>query len=539
MESKESKRQFYLKWPWDWVVYVLLVILLRIFAIPFIYLIMRWNKKHRPDVPEEGFCVQQTRRQISKLWMSLVFLLVALCGGAVFVAGLLTYERTWEEYAMMAGGAVVGLGSLALAIYVGYTSLRDVFCPEKSTLAQSIRSQMPYPEEAPSAREMFAMVDKDIQENGKWFDKVAVGKEWVLGEQASYIPRIRAVFPRDEIVHRHAGGRVQTSRIVELWIMDDRHQVQSTTLKDYRELQPLVDCIQLRAPDALILPYSEFDRYNFMEDEEWQKVLQDFCLRDGRRKASQPRTESQPAQNMILTRADGTVTSRLSMDVLSQTLEECLQAPEETFFLTPSRPIQGEKGAYMELLCSAGTALEGKVRMLLVEAPAQQGGQPENGLHGMVNPEEAEKVLAAWLGGKMPDTTGWTQVQLRMEQQENPQELRPPKLSLVSRRGVSQNHENFTLEDVQVAADGMVDGSYQQVDLTLPGGWLWMRLVAGNADDGRCTVLVTRADPDTLRMFKIKTTPRKAAAWLMDFARGQFRPDWSQWEDITKEVENQ
>src|SRR5699024_4150677 len=108
MESKESKRQFYLKWPWDWVVYVLLVILLRIFAIPFIYLIMRWNKKHRPDVPEEGFCVQQTRRQISKLWMSLVFLLVALCGGAVFVAGLLTDERTWEEYAMMAGGAVVG-----------------------------------------------------------------------------------------------------------------------------------------------------------------------------------------------------------------------------------------------------------------------------------------------------------------------------------------------------------------------------------------------------------------------------------------------
>lgn len=539
MESKESKRQFYLKWPWDWVVYVLLVIVLRIFAIPFIYLIMRWNKKHRPEVPEEGFCVQQTRRQISKLGISLVFLLVALGGGAVFVGGLLAYERTWEEYAMMAGGAVVGLGSLALAIYVGYTSLRDVFCPEKSTLAQSIRSQMPYPEEAPSAREMFAMVDKDIQENGKWFDKVAVGKEWVLGEQASYIPRIRAVFPRDEIVRRHSGGRVQTSRIVELWIMDDRHQVQSTTLKDYRELQPLVDCIQLRAPDALILPYSEFDKYNFMEEEEWEKVLQDFRLRDGRRKASQPRTAPQMSQNMILTRADGSVTSRLSMDVLSQTLEECMQAPEETFFLTPSQPIQGETGAYMELLCSAGMALEGKVRMLLVEAPAAQGGQPESGLHGMVNPEEAEKALAAWLSGKMPDTTGWTQVQLKMERQENPQELQPPKLSLISSRGVSQNHENFTLEDVQVAADGMVDGSYQQVDLTLPGGWLWMRLAAGNADDGRCTVLVSRADPDTLRLFKIKTTPRKAAAWLMDFARGQFRPDWTQWEDITKEVENQ
>lgn len=533
----EKKKQFYLKWPWDWVVYVLLVIVLRIFAIPFILLLMYWNKKHRPAVPEEGYCIQQTRRQISQLGVALLILLVALGGGGAFAVTLLDTPVDLEDYLVLLVSAAVAVGGLIVAVYMGYTSLRDVFCPEKSTLAKSIRSQMPYPEEAPGAKELFAMVDRDIRENGKWFDHVAVGKEWVLGEQAASIPRIRAVFPRDEIVHHHAGGRVQTSRTVELWILDDRHQALCNTLSDYRELQPLVDCIRLRAPDALFLPYKQFDAYNMMSDEEWQRVLQDFRLRDGRRKASQARTAPPVEQNMVLARADGSVTSRLSMDVLRQVLQECQKSSEKTFFLTPSRPIAGEAGSYLEMVCTAGTQMEGKVRMLLVAAPGETGKEPEEGLHAVLEPEQAEKALSDWLRGSLPDAAGWSKVQLRVEKEQAPYELRPPKLSLISAQGVSQNHVSFTLEDVQVAADGMVDGSYRQVDLTLPGGWLWMQLSAGDANDGRCNVCVSRADPDMLRFFRTKTTPRKAAAWLMEFARGQFQPDWSQWEDYTKQVQ--
>ena len=46
---------------------------------------------------------------------------------------------------------------------------------------------------------LFAMVDKDIQASGQWFDRVAIGKEWVLGDDVSSIARIRGVFSRDEI----------------------------------------------------------------------------------------------------------------------------------------------------------------------------------------------------------------------------------------------------------------------------------------------------------------------------------------------------
>ena len=55
MESKKgSKKRFYLKWPWNVVVYIVLAVVLRIFSIPLILLIMWWNKKQQPDGPEEG-----------------------------------------------------------------------------------------------------------------------------------------------------------------------------------------------------------------------------------------------------------------------------------------------------------------------------------------------------------------------------------------------------------------------------------------------------------------------------------------------------
>lgn len=286
-EKKANKKQFYLKWPWDWVVYLLLVLVLRIFSIPFLYLLIRWNKKHRPLVPEEGFCVYQCRRRISQMSVTLVLLVVGLCAALVCVVGAVEYHTTVEEKIGVVGAGVVAAACFAGAVYTGYTSLRDVFFPEKSTLAQSIRAQMPRPEEAPSVKEMFALVDKDIAENGKWFDCVAVGKEWVLGDEASYIPRIRAVFSRNEVVRKRVGGRIQTRQVIELRILDDRHQVQYTSLRDHHALQPLVAEIKMRAPDALYLPYDQFVNYNTLKDDPWEMFLQDFRRREGERKAAE------------------------------------------------------------------------------------------------------------------------------------------------------------------------------------------------------------------------------------------------------------
>lgn len=66
-----------------------------------------------------------------------------------------------------------------------------------------------------------------------------------------------------------------------------------------------------------------------------------------------------------------------------------------------------------------------------------------------------------------------------------------------------------------------------------------MGIYGGDKTDGRCRVSVTRADPDKLRYFRNLCTHRQAAAWLREFARGTFRPDWKEWKDYTRQAEKE
>ena len=260
MESKENqKKRFYLKWPWNVLVYILLVVILRIFAIPVILLIMWWNKKQQPEGPEEGYCLQRTRGRLTGLiWAALV-----LIGGGLAIWFFMTAqsmplrrrsglkeELTFRLLPDSCGGVV--------AILVASSAYRSVAgCPGsgESALAQSIRAQLPYPDEAPAVKELFAMVDQDLKANGQWCGKLGVGKEWVLGDEVSRIPRIRGIFSRVEQHVRHAGKRTQVTYIYEIWIVDDRRERQVTSLRSKRELEDAMDCLRRRVPAAVFGTY--------------------------------------------------------------------------------------------------------------------------------------------------------------------------------------------------------------------------------------------------------------------------------------------
>ena len=151
MEPKEtSKKRFYLKWPWNVIVYVLLVVVLRIFAIPLILLIMWWNRRQQPDGPEEGYCLQRTRGRLIGL---IPAALLAVGGGLAIwffaVAETMPYEAEQLKEEISFGYyliPVAGTGAILAGLFLACRSLRDALYPEKSALAQSIRSQLPYPE---------------------------------------------------------------------------------------------------------------------------------------------------------------------------------------------------------------------------------------------------------------------------------------------------------------------------------------------------------------------------------------------------------
>lgn len=173
----------WLRWLWNLVIYIVLVLVLRIFAVPIILALMAWKKKREPNGPAEGYCLRHCHNRLWLLvWAVLLLFISAVCI-VVFITQIQEERYYWEvmDYAMVGCATIFGIGSFFGGMYEGYIGLRDALCPDKSSLAKSIRSQMPYSDGNYNAKELFAIVDKDIMENGLWFDRVAVGNEWVLG----------------------------------------------------------------------------------------------------------------------------------------------------------------------------------------------------------------------------------------------------------------------------------------------------------------------------------------------------------------------
>ena len=306
MGMDQGGGKFQLKWPWNWLVCGIFVAaawyFIGIFSLLLAALFLWWQKKRHPDaVPQGGYCLDRTRKRLARLLWSVLYLLLAAGCGVVFFMGF-GEEKTeisdWAVWIVSGGGFLLFSGC---CLYETYTDLRDAFFPAKSRLARSIRAQLPYPDEAPPVEELFAMVDRDIEANGQWFDRVAIGKEWVLGDEVTAISRIRGVFPRDEIKVRYVNGRRQSARVIELHIVDDRRQVQVTGLRSPSELQMAVTCLRLRAPEAHFDDHSHITRFLDRPEEDWQAMERDYCRRRNERLAREeerehPRGSYTPAQ---------------------------------------------------------------------------------------------------------------------------------------------------------------------------------------------------------------------------------------------------
>ena len=419
MGAKEPvKKHFYLKWPWNVIVYILLAAVLRIFAVPLILLIMWWNKKQQPDGPEEGYCLQRTRGRLIGL---IPAALLAVGGGLAIwffaVAETMPYEaeRLKEEisfgYYLI---PVVGAGAILVGLFLAYQSLRDALHPEKSTLARSIRDQLPYPEEAPPVKELFAMVDQDLKQNGQWCGKLGVGREWVLGDEASSIPRIRGVFSRVERHTRHAGKRTQITYLYEIRIVDDRRQQQVTSLKSKREVEEAMDCLRQRAPAAVFGEYNsrEYNDLIYAKEEE-QQYAQERAYRNRAAQFEEQnrREQEQRAQNQVLTLPDGSVTSRITWDTIHQLLLRPDQTGETApFQLVPGVPFQGQEHTFSRLVCLAGGTAQ-PARILMEEYSGTPNLPGQYAWARDLSAGEAETVLRDWLRGEIPALDNWTHLE--------------------------------------------------------------------------------------------------------------------------------
>lgn len=537
---KEKKGGF-LRWPWNVVVYVLLFIVLRVFAIPIILILLAIQRKNNPNGAEEGYCLTRTRKRIS--WVLWGALWAAISAGMfyMFHVGLQqdpAYRET-TDYVTLAVCGGGGLLLLLLGVYMGYTGARDAFFPAKSGLADSIRSQLPYPEEAPPVEELFAMVDRDLEANGQWFDAVGIGQEWVLGELANRIDRIRGIFTVDEIRRHRSGKRTSTTRVMQLVLVDDRWQKHITDFKKPQELQAAADCLSLRVPEARRGVNDQWSSFWNMDESEREDFERDFRQRQNLRASQAVQREAMGSgpQEMILKRRNGEVTSRVSVSLVEEVLQRCLRGEESGFELTPTRPVEGGGRTLRSLNCFVREEAEGEPRVLLLLELAPSGEGENLGLALSADVRRAEEIIKGWLRREAPDLTDWDLRRVYAA----PQAAKPrarrgsqAKLSLVYASGAAENHTTFTEEDVRLAAEGLVDGTYQIVDLTHASGYLWIRATAGDKTDARCTVEATKPGGEELEFYIARMPPREAAAWLTGYPRGEFLPGGRDWKRVKK-----
>jgi len=535
---RRQGKKFYLKWPWNVVVYVALALLLRIFSIPIILLLMAWNKKQQPDGPEEGYCLQRTRRQLARLVWAVFFLVIGAACGALFISQMMGDKVDWDatDYVTLAVAGVIGLAGIVGGLYEAYADVRDAFFPEKSRLAKSIRAQLPYPDEAPGVKELFSMVDQDIKENGQWFDRVAVGKEWVLGDEVTAISRIRVVAGRDEVKYRTVNGRTQSSRIVELHILDDRRHVQITGLRDPKELGPLLSCLKLRAPEALFRHYDSISDFCTMPEEKWQSLERDYQRRLAARKMDAAEREYATYQSnpyFVLIDLHGQRTSRFDQKTLEAQLPN-LQEGGEFLGLEILEPIAVPDLNGARLAGLYASVANGS---MLLTAKMQMAGGGIQFFAREAGEMEVRQSFADLLGGRRPPAfaalSQWkplgTAAQARQSQQK--------KLVYSDSRGVPREFASFSRRDVELAGEGLASGKYTTVALYVGARYLYLQ--AGDKSDGRVTANASQPGRNELKVFETKCTDRQAMAWLLALDAGTFVPDFSQWKDITRQLKKQ
>ena len=375
------------------------------------------NMERQSSRAEERFCLRRARGRLT----GLVPAALLMAGGALclyfFYLGQTLpgeVERLDDQMRIFYHLCpFLGAGAALIGLFLAYRSLRDALRPEKSALAQSIRDQLPYPDEAPPVKELFAMVDRDLRENGLWCGRLGIGKEWVLGDQVSRIPRIRGVFSRSERHTRRAGKRTIVTYLYEVWIVDDRRERQVTALRSQRELDDAMDCLRRRVPAAVFGAYDSRE-YNDLiyvkEDEQQYAQERAYRQRAARFEEQRRREQKEKAQNQVLTLPDGSVTSRITLEDLRQLLLRPGRTGEESpFQLVPGVPIQGEQGAFSRLVCLPGGFQE-PVHILLEEYSGTPGVPGQYAWARDLSTGEAETVLHNWLRGELPTLEDWTKL---------------------------------------------------------------------------------------------------------------------------------
>lgn len=467
------------------------------------------------NAPHCSYCRQRCNGQV---WLFFGGLgLAVLCFGsfALLLKGYIDYEGALRTIICV---VLAALGLLGL--YLAFVGLRDRLLPEKSDLAESIRRQLKYPDEAPDVSELFAMVDRDIAESGTWFGNFAIGNEWVLGDKAMRLDRLRGIFYQ---ITAHRNSQGQTHFSYQIFLVDEKGVIQHNYLKTKDALLTAYGALCSRVPLARRGESKKAcDAFVNLREEARDAFERKF--QKGREEQKQKEGELQQfAQDMILHLPDGTHTSRITSVLLTQTLDDLT---EGEFGLMPTQELRGSFGTLLQLSC-----MRSGDEWLIYCLFRQSSGQHQ-GWRVLASRSKVLEILNRFTWEKtLPSMEAWEPFELL---QGPGREERKPPLSLFTRDkdGFEDTFNQFSRQDVELSAQALCDGENRVVQVACGPLFLWAE--AGDASDARCQMRATRIESEELGFYANQCTPRQAKEWLMAFydhlaALHESTQPYSQW----------
>lgn len=487
------------------------------------------------DTTSFSYCRSRCRGQIK---FGLFGLALGIVSAASFIA-IIKYDVVFTDGTTTTIAKFVLPFVFLFGMLLMFLGFRDALFPAKSTLADSIRSQLKYADEATSVDELFGTVDNDIEKNGKWFGNLAIGKEWIFSDTVMNIDRVRAAFYK---IEREFNNNRTTVTFI-LTLIDDKRQDQNFYMKSEDAMMTAYQTICVMVPEIYTGPRKKFIK---MSDTDYNTFEAEFKEKQQNREA-QKRDQAQNPQDMVLQSPDGNVTSRVNDSTLMQALQE-LKDEGSCFRLQSTRNLNNKFGRLLHIDC---TKKENHYYLLCT---FENNSGPSKAFRMLVPERDALELLSQFtLYKRIPDVSSWEKIDLEMVSQASSSEQFDIKLTIWNDGG-KNSFDNFTREDVELAIEDVLAEENNAIQVQC--GWIYYYISTKDMEHSMFEINASILEGAELKCYATKCDGEQAKRWILAFydrlimivhseAGGTSEsldciyphytlPDIKQWKDITK-----
>lgn len=409
-------------------------------------------------------------------------------------------------YGPFAWGPFFGstIGTIALVMFV--RSILVILTPGCGKLGKSVRLYSDGTINT-GTQAVFAMIDKDMEENGRRFGYVWVGSEWVLGGEAMRIDRIRGIF----------SFKIWKGKQYEyaICLVDDRQNVQVTNLTFEKQLDELHHYLIALLPKAATGGFKDYMTFIAKDKDEMEAFNEEFL---------HPKRQLEDAE-FVFTEADGIPTSLATSEKILKAVDD-LQSGQR-IRLAACPPPASERGSCIDITCYR---LDEEGQYTLMAYFRDDQDREMVFMLRLVPVVKVRKIMLAYFEKlEVPDLTAW-------EDQSHLLYEEPPMEDYVLYVD-DHCYDHITYDDVQASLENLKEGKCRAVLLRTPGWQNGYMEVTGREDDYVVEVAGFDKNHEICGYRTHTVYGGHVTYWLSEYYHHYKYPEIRDgWEDVSEEV---